>query len=529
MVLHGHLPFVRHPENDRFLEEDWFNEALFETYLPLLEMLERLEAEGIPTPLTLSLSPTLLSMMQDPLLARRALSYGERLLSLVARESLRVQFFPEYQPVVQMYRERFTRLFDLFKDRHRTNLVPAIRGLMERGRVEVITTAATHGYLPIMDLVRPAVRAQVVTAVDYFKRVFGKAPSGFWLPECGYQPGQDVFLKEAGIRYFFLDSHALLHATPEPKFGTFAPVRCPSGLHAFGRDMESSKQVWSATEGYPGDYDYREFYRDVGYDLGEEELRPHLRPDGLRQFTGLKYYRITGPGDHKEPYRPDAGRQKAFLHAEDFLERKLKQAAFIAPQMDRPPLMMCMYDAELFGHWWFEGLDFLESFFRVAARRRDLELVTPDRYLERHPRVQEAVPAASSWGDRGYAEYWLNRSNDWIYRHLLTAAERMVAMAERHPAAKGLLKRALNQAARELMLAQASDWAFMMKTGSHAPYAVKRTEEHLARFFRINEQVMQNAFVRKELEEIEDKDRIFPDIDYRLFRALDTLRSRRER
>jgi 1,4-alpha-glucan branching enzyme len=417
-----------------------------------------------------------------------------------------------------MYRSRLAKCWDLYVKKYRLNLIPALRGLMQRGRLELITTAATHGYLPIMDLIKPAVRAQVGTAFQLFKRLFGRGPRGFWLPECGYQPGQDLFLKDIGIRYFLVDSHAVLHATPEPKFGTFAPVRCPSGVFAFGRDMESSKQVWSATEGYPGDYDYREFYRDVGYDLDEEYLRPYLLEDGARQFTGLKYYRITGPGDHKEPYLPEAGKAKAELHAADFLSRKLKQAEFIAPQMDRPPLMMCMYDAELFGHWWFEGLDFLEAFFRRAASQAPLALLTPSSYLRRHPRNQAATPAASSWGDRGYAEYWLNRSNDWIYRHLFKAGERMIELAARFKNAKGGIKRALNQAARELMLAQASDWAFMMKTGSHAPYAVKRTETHLVAFNRLYNQITSRRVDRDGLKELEGRDNLFPDMDYRLYR-----------
>ncbi len=520
LVLHGHLPFVRHPEIERFLEEDWFYEALFETYLPLLEMLERLEAENIPAPLTLSLSPTLLSMMMDPLLQKRAAAHMDRLLGLAEKESLRVQFFPAFQPAVRMYQARFQKYRDLYVKKYRFNLVPVFRGLQKRGRLEIITTAATHGYLPIMDVVPPAVRAQIGTGLDFYRKVFGVSSKGFWLPECGYQPGHEAFLEEKGVGYFFADSHALFHATPEPKYGTFAPVLCPTGMAVFGRDMESSKQVWSSTEGYPGDYDYREFYRDVGYDLDEEYLRPYLQPDGSRQFTGLKYYRITGPGDHKEPYDPEAGRVKAEVHAADFLARKIKQAEFILPQMDRPPLMVCMYDAELFGHWWFEGIDFLEAFYRKAAAQDALRLLTPSEYLERYPKNQKVQPAASSWGDRGYAEYWLNRSNDWIYRHLIKAEERMVELAGRFKKAVGVRKRALNQAARELMLAQSSDWAFMMKTGSHASYAVKRTEDHLVNFNRLYDQLQGEGVESEALQALEERDNLFPGIDYRLYQPL---------
>jgi 1,4-alpha-glucan branching enzyme len=527
IVLHGHLPFVRHPEADGFLEENWYYEALFETYLPLLDMLERLETDGVASPLTLSLSPTLLSMMQDTLLRQRAKEYVDRILQLLEKEAIRVQFFPEFLPVVRMYRSRFERLRDLYVNRYRMDPIRAFRRLMFRGRIELITTAATHAYLPIVGMNGSILKAQVFTGLQLFRRLMGRSSTGFWMPECGYQPGYEKVLRRERVRYSFVDSHALLNAVPEAKYGTFSPVCTPEGVYYFGRDMESSKQVWSATEGYPGDYDYREFYRDVGYDLDRGQLEPVLRGEAPRGFTGLKYYRITGPGPNKEPYRPEEGRRKADVHAEDFLKRRIRQIEFIAPQLDRSPIITCMYDAELFGHWWFEGIDFLEAVFRRAAVQNVVLPITPARYLLRHARCQVAVPAASSWGDRGYAEYWLNGANDWIYRHLLAAGDHMSDLVTRFPRATGWRRRAMRQAARELLLAQSSDWAFMMRTGSHASYAVQRTQEHLAAFLHLEAQVRTGKINRGELIELESKNNLFPDIDERVFRSAAPPRGRK--
>src|SRR5439155_18753495 len=200
-----------------------------------------------------------------------------------------------------------------------------------------------------------AARAQIRIGVEEYRRFFGRSPLGFWLPECAYYPGVDVLLKDYGIQYFVVDTHAVVYATPRPFYGVYAPLYCPSGVAAFGRDVESAKQVWSSVEGYPGDFDYRDFYRDVGYDLDYAYVRPYLPPTGERVNIGIKYYRITGNTDQKAPYNPSWAREKAALHAGHFLSNRRQQIERLTAVMDRPPLLVAPYDAELFGHWWFEG------------------------------------------------------------------------------------------------------------------------------------------------------------------------------
>lgn len=304
LVLHGHLPFVRHPEHEDFLEEDWLYEAITETYIPLILSFERLINDRVDFRLTMTLSPSLISMLIDPLLQERYLKHIERLIDLSRKEMERTRWQGQFKELSEMYFNEFSRARDTFL-RYNRNLVSAFKRFQDSGNLEIITCGATHGYLPLMDVCRESVRAQVKVAASHYESVFGRAPRGIWLPECGYYPGQDEILKEAGIKYFFTDSHGILHGKPRPKYGVFAPVYCKgTGVACFSRDLESSKQVWSSIEGYPGDYNYREFYRDVGFDLEYDYIRPYIHPDGVRINTGIKYYRITGTGNHKEPYNP---------------------------------------------------------------------------------------------------------------------------------------------------------------------------------------------------------------------------------
>jgi 1,4-alpha-glucan branching enzyme len=518
LVLHSHLPFVRHPEHDRFLEEDWLYEAITETYLPLIKVFDGLVDDGVDFRLTMSLTPTLVSMLADPLLQHRYVLHIGRLIELAEKEIGRTRNEPAIHSLALMYHEMFTKARGLFEEKYGRDLVSAFRKFQDLGKLELITSAATHGFLPLMEN-ENAVRAQIMVAVEHYEKHFGLQPRGIWLPECGYYEGLDAILKDAGIRYFFTDSHGVFHAEPRPRYGVYAPVCCRSGVAAFGRDIESSKQVWSSIEGYPGDYDYRDFYRDAGFDLDFDYIKPYIHPDGIRVNLGIKYYRITGKTDHKEPYDRGRAIERAAEHAGNFLFNREKQVEWLSGLFgDRKPVIVAPYDAELFGHWWFEGPDWINSLVRKAASgQKTVRLITPSEYLVENPKCQIAQPSRSSWGYRGYAEVWLDGSNDWIYPHLHKAADRMVELAQSFPDADGILLRALNQAARELLLAQSSDWAFIMKTGSHVEYAARRTKEHIMRFTKLYGDIKANALDEGWLADIESKDNIFPDIDYSVY------------
>ncbi|MCX5697377.1 MAG: DUF1957 domain-containing protein [Candidatus Omnitrophica bacterium] len=518
IVLHGHLPYVRHPEYEDFLEEDWLYEAITETYIPLIHVMERLAHDKVDFRLTLTLSPTLLSMLSDGLLQERYLKHINRLIELAHKEVERTRWQPEFNHLASVYLVRFYECRNTF-EKYGHNLVNAFKGFQDSGKLEIITCGATHGFLPLMDVVKPSVRAQVKVAVSHYERLLGRKPQGIWLPECGYNPGDDEILKEAGLKYFFSDAHGILHGVPRPKYGVFAPVYCKSGVACFARDLESSKQVWSSIEGYPGDYQYREFYRDIGFDLDYEYIRPYIHPDGVRINTGIKYYRITG-SDNKQAYVPHLAQEKAAEHAGNFMFNRQRQVEYLHDFMQKKPIIISPYDAELLGHWWYEGPMWLEFLIRKIHFDQDtIRLITPSEYLYENPRNQVVTPSMSSWGWKGYSEMWLQGPNDWVYRHLHKASERMTELAKdfsRNGTTNGIVKRALNQALRELLLAQSSDWGFIMGTGTHTEYAVRRTKEHLLRFTNLYEQIKSNNIDEPWLKDIEYKDNIFPEIDYRV-------------
>ena len=520
LILHAHLPFVRHPEYDDFLEEDWLYEAITETYIPLLEMMDGLERDGADWRLTMSITPTLSAMLSDPLLQYRFVRHIDNLIALAAKEIDRTRWQPELHHLAHMYHYRFQRAHDVFVKQYNNNLLLGFRRFFEAGKLEIITCGATHGFFPTMQVNPNAVRAQVEIGCREFERHFGKRPQGIWLPECGYTAGVDEILRDCGIRYFFVDTHGVLFAEPRPRYGVYAPIISPkSGVACLARDTESSKQVWSAIEGYPGDFVYREFYRDVGFDLDFEYLKPHLHQNGIRSNLGLKYYKITGRGEHKDFYQPHVALEKAAEHAGNFMFNREKQVEWLRGAMDRPPVIVAPYDAELFGHWWFEGPDWINFLLRkIHWDQQTIKMINVPELLDKHPRNQLSQPSFSSWGYKGYCEVWLEGSNDWIYRHLHEDADRMVDLARQHPDAGNILRRrALNQAARELLLAQSSDWAFIMKSGTMVEYACERTRVHVLNFNHLYEQIKNNTIDETWLNQIEARHNLFPDIDYRVY------------
>ncbi len=518
LVLHAHLPFIRHPERAYFLEEHWLFEAITETYLPLLDMLDHLLEDGVPARITLSLTPTLMAMLRDPVLVAKYERHLGRMCELAEREVSRTRRDLDFSPVAGFYRDRLERLRHLFVKAYARDMVGHFARLEEEGLVEIIGCAATHGFLPHLAVSPEAVRAQIAVGVQEHRRQIGRPPRGLWLPECAYFEGLDAFLSRAGLSYCFVDAHGLRNASSRPRLDLHAPLITPAGVLVFGRDEESSTQVWSSREGYPGDPSYRDFYRDIGYDLDLPYVEPYLDPSGIRGMTGFKYYRITGRTDHKEPYRRDWAVRTAARHAAEFVANRRAQVAWLSGRMDRKPLVVSMYDAELFGHWWFEGPDWLESVLRLLPDQ-GLRAISPGQYVKEHPAGQVAEPSASSWGAGGYYDVWLNESNDWIVPLLHDAGRRMTALASRFAAAPPLVRRALAQAGRELLLAQASDWPFILRNGTAVDYARGRVREHLDRFDRLARRIEAGSVDEGDLARIEAQDNLFPDLDPGVWRS----------
>lgn len=514
LQLHAHLPFIRHPEYESFLEESWFYEAIIETYIPLLQVFESLTEDNIDFRLTMSITPPLAEMFSDELLQNRFIDKLNLLIELSEKELSRTKN-SEFYPIVSMYNAKLTQCRDVFINRYNKNLLAGFKHFQDIGKLEIITCSATHGFMPLMSVNKNAVNAQIEIAVKNYLKHFGKYPSGIWNAECAYYPGLEDYLKKWGIKYFFTDTHGILYAEKRPKYGIFAPLFCKNGVAAFGRDVESSKQVWSAQEGYPGDPDYRDFYRDIGFDLPFDYIKKYIHSDGIRVMTGLKYYKITGRNMEKQPYDREFAMKKVSSHAANFKFNREKQVEYLSTFMDREPIIIAPYDAELFGHWWYEGPDFINALCRELSKSDTVKMITPSDYLKKYPLNQISTPSMSSWGNKGYMEVWLNGGNDWIYKHYHECSEKMTELANRYPNTKDeKVRRILNQMARELLIAQTSCWAFIMTTNATVEYALKKVKTHLSNFLELYDMISSGNINDELLTQCEWRDTIFQEIDY---------------
>ena len=517
ILLHAHLPYVRHPEYEYSLEENWLFEAIRESYVPLLDALEDLINDGISPHLTLSLSPTLMEMFSDAMLRSRFVRHIDNLIALSEAEKNRTRNTP-FEALAFMYNNKFKTVKQSYLGKYGQDLIRAFKKLQDAGHIEIITTSATHAFLPAFESTPDAVKIQIETGIECFERNFGKKPSGLWLPECGYFKGIDSFLKDAGIEFFFLESHGVLSGKPTPRYSVYRPISLPSGLVAFGRDFKSSSQVWCSSRGYPGDPSYRDFYRDIGFDLPSDYIDRYLHLGGIKTFTGMKYHRVTGMTDNKLPYDRAMAMEKVSEHARHFIESRIADFTRLS-EFGFPVVIFSAFDAELFGHWWFEGIEWLETLLRTASEdNHSFNIETPSMYLSRNlsdpPEIVE--PSPSSWGEGGYNSLWIGEKNHHYYRHLHKMTEDLKSIPQKvllEKPSQSPLKRVANQALREMLLSQASDWAFLIQRGNASEYAVNRLKKHIENFDLLISMITGNKVDIKKLEEMEDQNRFFHWLD----------------
>ena len=484
LVLHAHLPFVRHPEHPEFHEESWLFEAILESYLPLLGVLEGWARDGIPGRLTLSVSPTLGTMLGDPLLRDRFGRHLRRVSELAEQEEIRAHLEPTRRRAIRSHREWLHAQARVW-DRWEGQVLRGFAAAAGWGQIELITCSATHALLPLLRRQPDRLRRQLHTAAEFHESWTGHRSRGVWLPECAWHPDLDPHLVEAGFQWSIVESHGLLRADPRPRQGLLAPVLTPAGLAVFGRDPASARQVWSREGGYPGDVRYREFHRDVADEAEWDYIRPYLHGAGSRSPTGIKIHRVTGSGLDKELYDSEAAQATTREHARHFVEERLRVGAEVGNRMPRPPVILAPYDAELFGHWWFEGPVFLDAVAREIHRLGGtVERVSPSEHLERFPWLERSMPAESTWGEGGHLSVWLDEAtNAWIQPRLTRASRRLDVLLQRRHGTRATeaVRRLRRQAERELLLAEASDWPFLMQRGTAGDYPRRRVESHLDR------------------------------------------------
>jgi 1,4-alpha-glucan branching enzyme len=547
-VLHSHLPYVR--EAGRWPHgEEMIHEAVAETYVPLLNALFDLKHEGIEPRLTIGLTPILLEQMADRDVREHFEVYLQEEIEVARADVKRFDSKGEQRlmELAEFYVRWYQGIMDSYEHRFGRDVIGAFRRLRDDGNLDVITSAATHGYLPLLDR-DSSIYGQLKIGLETTRRHLGHAPYGIWLPECGYRPGYSVeangetydkpgiegFLSELNLLYFFTDSHVIeggkmlgkvvddVHGpyggVPErhlvvqeddrPKAierTTLQPYYVQSTRVAvYGRDARTGTQVWSAKQGYPGYHVYREFHRKD-------------------PTSGLQYWRVTGADvdlSDKDLYDPDAALAHTGAQADHFAGLVTDIARQYYAQHRRPGVIVSAYDTELFGHWWFEGVEWLKGVLRRLAANADVGLTTANEYLEKFPPREVLTLPESSWGTGGSHWTWLNPETEWMWPFIHNAERRMEQLVAENPSAEGWRLAALNQVARELVLLQSSDWPFLITTGQAKEYATARFQQHMARFNRLAMILESGRFGSDEerfLETTASLDNPFPTMDYRVF------------
>ena len=506
IVLHAHLPYVRKNEKNS-LEEDWLFQAILESYIPLLQVMESSKLDNPEnTKLTLSLSPTLITLLQNPQLKKRFPFWINTRIEFLSNLSKKEKQASEF-----LLRNIKDKLF--YWEKYSGNLIEIFKNLFLSGHLDLLTCAATHGYLPILRENPETVKGQINTAVRSFKKIFGNNPLGIWLPECAYYENLDQILSDSGIRYAVLDGHGILNSIPRPRYGVYAPICSSKGVAFFGRDSESTLPVWSAREGFPGDPLYREFHKDLGWELSVSELKekgiPSTRP------LGLKFHRITNsstPLGEKEYYLEDEAEKKVEEHAEKYLLQRSNQLKNLCLSSSFKPLLIAPFDAELFGHWWYEGPKFIKYILEKSSKY-SIKLSNLKEILSEQPSLQICDPSPSSWGQGGYHNYWLNDKNSWIVPEITKAGEVFVELSSKEKPKDDITLRILKQAARELLLSESSDWSFILRAGTTTELAKERIDRHLYRFWKLIDFINKKTIIDYTfLKNIEEEDNIFPDI-----------------
>jgi 1,4-alpha-glucan branching enzyme len=555
-TLHAHLPYVVHHGTwPHGLE--WLLEAAAETYLPLLRVLGNLERDGIALNANINLSPVLLEQLAHPTFKVEFPAYLKRkiLAALEDENYFRMGGEQHFAETAVYWRDFFLQAHQDFEALD-GDIVKGFRHFNDAGLIEIITCAATHGYMPLLGTDESVV-AQVKTGVATHQRHLGRLPRGIWAPECGYRPagpwqtpvtpegsaapwpafsriGVEQALAESGIEFFFVDTHliedSVLFNPYEPNIAG-GPVGAPVAIEvalaesnayyrpyyvdgpfarahpvsAFPRDPRTGVQVWSGDQGYPGDGDYLDFHKK-------------------RWPGGHRYWQVTHAKADlalKTPYCPERAAARTRDHAEHFVT-VVQEALKGSLSEDNPPILTSPFDAELFGHWWYEGPLWLEHVARAFAREDSpISLITCGSYLEKHPSSGYLSLEEGSWGKSGTNEVWLNPDTAWTWTHIYPAEAKVREIASGNLWQDGGLgERIAKQLCRELLLLESSDWQFLITTEAAADYATKRFNTHLDQFRSVSaawDQFAAGGALKPEtearLKEIEERDNIFADID----------------
>ena len=559
LVLHTHLPWVLHHGNWPH-GEDWLTEAAAECYIPLLNVFNDLLNEGIRPAVSLDISPVLAEQLEHPDFKGIFEKYCKDKIADAEKDEKDFTDWgwdPHQIYLAQFWKNWYSERLNDFVHKYDRSIIKALKKLQDENAIEIMTCGVTHGYLPLLASDR-SVDLQVHAAKENYKKHFGREPRGIWLPECAYRPsyewqslipiapynqkhlrpGIEQFLDKYDIDFFITDEDLTQRSSPIGAFNSYMnkdgfkhitnPEISQQGLHfdksplelfnvsssekveygtavAFTRHHDISMQVWSGQIGYPAEPDYLDFHKKY---MGSK----------------LRYWRVTDSKIdmmYKTLYHPDWIWDKIDHQANHFIHHIENTINSHKNNTGQFATLTTPFDTELFGHWWFEGPEFLRAVLRGLHNSPYVNTVTASEQIANvQPREVCSLPEGS-WGVNNNHDVWMNEDNKWTWEAMYNNENRLKEYYDKYvnQNMNPLIERVMLQALREFLLLQSSDWQFLIYTESAKDYAEQRFSFHHSDFNRlldivdnINESNKLNDDNLQYLEATEKRNSVFPEL-----------------
>lgn len=496
IYLHSHLPYSLGKGRWPFGEE-WLFELAKSSYIPLLKSFFELKKERIDFKINIGITPVLMDQLKSNYFKEKFFEYLE------IKEERGREDYQKYKnnlKIIKLVKYYLNELKDIKKFFVDINfdIVDAFNLLKNDNFVEIGTSSITHSYLPLLKYDFSRI-LQIKNGVKIYKHYLNKDPEIFWLPECGYRVGIEKILKENKIKYFILNYNSLADGSEEifrngdgfiklgskDKFSSLFMYEIDEGIYVLLRNPEISDIVWSGDCSYPGDGDYREF---------------HIKSEN----SGFQYWRITDKSvslGEKDYYDYEKALSKAKIHAENFKERIEKIFVEFNSKYNMNGLIIAAFDTELFGHWWYEGVEFLKHFLKISSQS-EIYKTSLSNGIENEVPIKKGKFIESSWGLGGFHFTWYNSETMWMWEKIHKAEDKFkevfynIKDKERR---KAILK--------TKFLLESSDFPYLVTTSTAKEYSIKRFNEHYDKYFKlINNEI--------EPEEVNNDDFIFNSIEF---------------
>lgn len=515
LILYAHHEYMHHVDDEA--HSQW-HKSIFplmtNMYVPLIKSFERMEKDKIAFHVSMVITPVLCALLEDPVFQERYVAWLDRLIDFGQTEIKRYHAQISLKKSAENYVHKLIDIKEYYTNTLECNILKKIAYFAEKRYIELLGTTATPVFLPHFVDFQEGINAQIEAGLISHKHVFGIRPDGFWLPHMGYVPGLEKNIKMYGYNYTVLDTHGVLFGSPVPKNGIFKPVRTKNYLALFARDYEYPSELGDECAFFKSNV-YRCEERDIGYEASSEDLSDLLYSDGARFETGFKYWSRKKGAENA--YDSDLAKKQVELDATEYLNKKAKKLAIAETLCKTDVSLVDAFYLRDLGQNWYESVDWLEAIFRQAANRDDLQIEKCSSLVKNQYTLPEIQPSMSAATPMGYGEEFLDNSNSWMLFYVRKATERMLDLATRFNENTGLKARTLNLAAKELLLAQSSDWPKMVHLERDADFADSRFKMSVANFTTIYEYLGANEMSTEWLTRIERQDSLFPWMNYRVF------------